>query len=471
MQNQKIENLILKNLLINEEYSRKVYPHLKEEYFQEQHDKILFVTISEYFEKYNRFPEYSSLEIEISNKRLPLALIDSVGETLKELKSDWLVIDNSDWMVDSTETFCKDNALLNALSQAIEISQDDSDATGISKTGIPELLQKALAIEFDSRIGHNYIDDADERWGDYNNPVKKTPFTLEYFNKITEGGIEPGTLNVVSAGTGGGKSMFLINLAADYYKQGHNVLYITLEMNEKTGISKRIDANIMDIEMKDVPKIPKDKWDNKISELKKRYTGNIIVKEYPTGSAHVGHFRYLLKELKQKQNFVPSIIMIDYIGICASAKFKDKSNSYGYIKSVFEEVRGFLQESNAIGWSAVQLNRSGNSNSDPDINMIADSMGGPMTSDMLFAIIMSDDLSQMNQAVIKQFKNRYSDLYQDTVFSIGVNRSKMKFYDLNQALSNNSRPAQRVHSAIQTPKTNKTSSSSSNTNNFSGIKT
>jgi replicative DNA helicase len=348
------ETLILENLINNEDYSRKVFPFLKEEYFTSLHHKLLFQKIQAHFLKYNSLPTKTSLTIEI--EQVKNISEDTFKQCIKELEefSDTKSLESIDWLLDTTENFCKDMALYLALAESLSISKDDDKK--LSKTAIPELLSKALAVSFDTNVGHSYVDDAEIRYNFFHSAVSKVPFHLDIFNTITNGGCERKTANCLAAGTGIGKSMLLCDFAANYIKNGYNVIYITMEMAEEK-IAQRIDANLMNIAIQDIGTIAKPMWDEKIERIKANCKGKLIIKEYPTGSANVGHFRYLIKELKQKQNFVPDIIIIDYLNICSSAKYKDKSNSYGYIKSICEEIRGLAVEQNVVLWSATQLNR------------------------------------------------------------------------------------------------------------------
>lgn len=435
---QSIENLILHNLQHNEDYARKVFPYLKDEYFHNNAEKQYFIILNDYFQKYNALPSFDVVSVEIQNSKLTEQQFDNIIEltdTLKTIKRN--EAQSSTWLLEKTEEFCKNRALYNALSDAIIISQDEkTEKSQLLKTAIPDLLSSALAISFDTNIGHDYVDGADARYQYYNRKAHKIPSHLNILNVITGGGFERKTINCIAAATGIGKSMLLCDLAAGYIKNGYKILYITLEMAEEK-IAQRIDANILNIPLSKFDALTEDDWKKKKEYIQKTCSGKLIVKEYPTATAHVGNFRFLLRELKQKKGFTPDVIIIDYLNICASSKYKDKSNSYGYIKSICEELRGFAVENNVVLLTATQLNRGGTDNSDADITHISESMGGPMTFDLLLALINSEELAISNQIMVKQLKNRYEDLMAHNKFLLGVDRPKMKFYDTQQIQSQN----------------------------------
>ena len=427
--NTSIENVILCNLQYNADYTRKVIPFLKKEYFSNPIERLYFERIEDFFKKYNALPTKDAISIDLQSQKVPQSIFDEAIKLAKEYElTNKKQVQDMAWLLENTERFCKDRSLYNALIEAVSISNGENKK--LSTTAIPDILSKALSVSFDTNIGHDYISNADDRYDYYTRKVAKIPFHLDSFNKITGGGAERKTVNVIAAGTGVGKSMFMCDLSANYIKQGFNVLYITLEMAEEK-IAQRIDANLMNLNISDVPELSKIMWDDRINTIKTKCLGKLKVKEYPTGSANVGHFRFLLRELKQKQNFIPDVIMVDYLNICGSALVKNKNDLYTYVKSVSEELRGFAVENNIILWTATQLNRDGIDNSDADLKNISESMGGPHTFDLLFALISTEDLAKLGQVLVKQLKNRYGDLFFNNKFNIGIDRAKMKFYDLN----------------------------------------
>jgi replicative DNA helicase len=425
---QTIERTTLGQLLTNEEYARKVMPHMKGVYFGDRTERIVFEEINKFVEKYNALPTKDTLEIEIDTRRdLNEDDIKKVLTVVKELSIDNNV--NSDWLVETTEKFCKDRAVYNAIVEGISIIEGkdknrDADA-------LPSILTDALAVGFDNRVGHDYLLDADSRFDYYHTIEEKIPFDLEFFNKITKGGLPPKTLNIALAGTGVGKSLFMCHVAANCMSQGKNVLYITLEMAEER-IAERIDANLMNVSMEDLHDLPKQMFDNKMAKIIKSTSGQLIVKEYPTASAHVNHFRGLIKELAIKKTFKPDIIFIDYLNICASSRFKGASNinSYTMIKSIAEELRGLAVENNVPIMSATQTTRSGFSNSDVGLEDTAESFGLPATADFMFALISNEELDALGQIAVKQLKNRFSDVSSNKKFVIGIDRARMRLADV-----------------------------------------
>ena len=430
-----IEHLILYNLQENEDYIRKVIPYLKEEYFFSTAEKQYFSIISKYFERYNALPTKEIIEIEIQNiQNLDEKSFDDLIELKYKIDQKKDTKQNTlDWLLDNTEKFCKDKALYNALTEAISISENSSK-NKLSTTAIPDILSSALAVSFDTKLGHDYIDNADQRFEFFNRKINKLPTHLESLNLITNGGPARKTINCIAAGTGVGKSLLLCNLAAGYYRSGLSVLYFTLEMEEEK-IAERIDADLMNLFIADVSKLEQSQWKKNIETVKSKCTGKLVIKEYPTSSAGTIHFKFFLKELKQKKNFVPDVIIVDYLNICASNSHKDKSNSYGYIKAVAEELRAFAQENNVGLWTATQLNRDGIDNSEVELKNISESMGGPMTFDFLFALIQTEDLATSGQIMLKQLKNRYANKIKNNKIILGYDADKLKIYDLSQ-LSN-----------------------------------
>ena len=423
-----IERTVLAQLVSNEEYTRKVLPFLKGDYFSDKSERIVFEEITKFVEKYNKIPTKTSLEIEVqSRKDLNEADFKSVISLVKSLQKDENV--NFQWLVDTTEDFCKDKAIYNAIVEGIQIIDGTDKNRG--PDAIPSILSDALAVGFDNRVGHDYLLDSDSRFDYYHTVEEKIPFDLEFFNKITKGGLPPKTLNIVLAGTGVGKSLFMCHVAANCLSQGKNVLYITLEMAEER-IAERIDANLMNISMEDLHDLPKQMFDSKIEKIIKSTSGQLIVKEYPTASAHTSHFRGLIKELAIKKSFSPDIIFVDYINICASSRFKGATsvNSYMYIKAIAEELRGLAVETNLPIMSATQTNRTGFVSSDIGLEDVSESFGLPATADFMFALISNEELDNLNQIAVKQLKNRYNDLTINKKFVIGIDRAKMRLTDV-----------------------------------------
>ncbi len=430
----KVESLILKNLLLDEVYVRKALPFIKAEYFAEFLQKSLFKVISKYFSEYNALPTKEALEIEVSQ-------LDSVSDEqhhkLVEIIRD---IDGEksdpDWIVDTTENWCKERAIYLALMESIKIAEgNDDDKT---PSAIPNILSDALAVSFDNHIGHDYLQDYEDRYDFYHHREEKIPFDLEFFNRITKGGIPNKTLNIALAGTGVGKSLFMCHVASSCLLQGKNVLYITLEMAEEK-IAERIDSNLLNVDIQNLNQLPKMMFDNKITALSKKTEGKLIVKEYPTASAHSGHFRSLLNELALKKSFRPDIIFIDYLNICASSRYRANAsvNSYSYIKAIAEELRGLAVEANLPIVSATQTTRSGFASSDVDLTDTSESFGLPATADLMFALISTEELEGLNQIMVKQLKNRYNDPTVNKRFVVGIDRSKMRLYDVEQSAQEN----------------------------------
>jgi len=426
---QTIERTALSELLSHERYARLVLPFIKSEYFSDRNERIVFQEIQKFVEKYNALPSKSSLEIEIDTRRdLNEDDIKRILQVIKGLENDKDV--NYEWLVETTEKWCKDRAVYNAIVEGISIIDGkDKERT---PDAIPSILTDALAVGFDNRVGHDYLEDSESRFDYYHTVEEKIPFDLEFFNKITKGGLPPKTLNIALAGTGVGKSLFMCHMAANCLSQGKSVLYITLEMAEER-IAERIDANLMNISMEDLHDLPKQMFENKINKIIKSTSGKLIVKEYPTASAHASHFRGLIKELAVKKSFKPDIIFIDYLNICASSRFKGAANvnSYMYIKSIAEELRGLAVETNVPIMSATQTTRSGFSNSDVGLEDTSESFGLPATADLMFALISNEELDALNQIAVKQLKNRYNDPTMNKRFVVGIDRAKMRLYDID----------------------------------------
>ena len=428
----KTEIAILKNLLQNEEYTRKVLPFLKTDYFTENADKIVYDKVNDFVVKYNTLPSKEALVIELQEMKINEEEFKESMELLDEINSDTEEYTDIGWLLDTTERFCQDKAIYNAVVESISIL--DNPKSKASKGVIPDILSGALAVSFDPHVGHDYLDDSDARFDYYHRVEERIPFDLEYFNKISKGGLPQKTLNICLAGTGVGKSLFMCHVASSCLSQNQNVLYITLEMAEEK-IAERIDANLLDVSIDDLHDLPKDIYDRKINNLSKTIKGKLIVKEYPTASASVNHFRALLNELNLKRSFVPDIIFVDYINICTSSRIKAGANvnSYTYIKSIAEELRGFAVENKIPIVSATQTTRSGYSNTDVGLEDTSESFGLPATADFMFAIISTEKMEQLGQILVKQLKNRYNDPTINRKFVVGIDRAKMRLFDVSQA--------------------------------------
>ena len=425
----RLESTILSNLIHNEEYTRKVIPFIKEDYFSDYTEKSIFKSINQYTEKYNNSPNIEALLIDVQKISLNEDQYKSVQEYISNNITDSEV--ETQWCVNETEKWCKDRAIYNAIFSGIQII--DGKNKDQTPEAIPEILTEALAVSFDVHVGHDYIEQSDERYDFYHTIEEKIPFDLDFFNKITKGGMPNKTLNICLAGTGVGKSLFMCHVAASTLMQNKNVLYITLEMADKK-IAERIDANLMNISMDDLHDLPKRMYTDKISRINKKTKGKLIVKEYPTASAHCGHFRALFNELALKKSFKPDIVFIDYINICSSSRFKMGAsiNSYSYIKSIAEEMRGLAVEFDIPIVSATQTTRQGFVSTDVGLEDTSESFGLPATADLMFALIGTEELEKMNQILVKQLKNRYNDPTVNKRFVIGLDRAKMKLYDVSQ---------------------------------------
>jgi len=426
----RIEITILKNLVHNEDYMRKVLPFISEEYFTDYSDKTVYNLIDSFITKYNKPPTIEALEISLQNSNLAEGNYKEANDILKSLVAYEEA--NPEWLVNETEKFCKDKAIYNAILKSIDILEEKDKKH--SKDGIPSLLQDALAVCFDSSVGHDYFENASDRYDFYHRVESRIPFDLDLFNKITQGGLPNKTLNIALAGTGVGKSLFMCHVAASTLAQGRNVLYITLEMAEER-IAERIDANLLNVEIDQLKNLPKNMFESRMTKVSDKTHGKLIIKEYPTASAHVSHFKALLNELALKRSFKPDIIFIDYLNICASSRFKPGGsvNSYTYVKAIAEELRGLAVEFNLPIVSATQTTRSGYSNTDVELTDTSESFGLPATADFMFALISTEELEQLNQLMVKQLKNRYNDPTFHKRFMIGVDRTKMRLYDLENS--------------------------------------
>ena len=429
--NTNIEQVVLKNILTNEKYMRKVLPFVKPDYFEGTY-KILFKEAGKFVGKYNKLPTAEAFKIEIDNadsfnEEQYRHAVEIIPNLFEEEKAD------ETWLYDSTEKWCQDRALYNAVMESISII--DGKHGTLTKNALPEILTKALGVSFDTNVGHDYIENADERYEFYHRDEERIPFDLEYFNLITKGGLPNKTLNICLAGTGVGKSLFMCHCAASAMSQGRNVLYITMEMAEER-IAERIDANLLDCPIDQLPNLSKEMFADRVYKLSTRTSGKLIIKEYPTGQASTSHFRALLNELKLKKSFEPEMIFIDYLNICASSRMKGMGgaiNSYNYIKAIAEEIRGLAVEFDVPIVSATQTTRSGYSNSDVGLEDTSESFGLPATADLMFAIISTEELEGMGQLAVKQLKNRYNDPTYKKRFVIGVDRSKMRLFDVNES--------------------------------------
>jgi archaellum biogenesis ATPase FlaH len=430
---QRIETIILRNLLHNEEYTRKVLPFLDKEYFVEHADKLLYEQIDTFVNKYNNLPTKEALVIELDSTSLRNEEFDEVTDLLTYVEEQDNEQPDIQWLLETTEKFCQDKAIYNAVVKSIKIL-DEPEKSESGKGAIPELLTDALSVNFDPHVGHDYLLDSDDRYLFYHRTEKKIPFDLEFFNKITQGGLSTKTLNIALAGTGVGKSLFMCHISSSALSQGNNVLYITLEMSEER-IAERIDANLLNIRLDDLVSLPKKMYEKKMEDLKSTVKGRLIIKEYPTAAASTNHFRALLNELNLKRNFKPDIIFVDYINICSSARIRPGQyvNSYSYIKSIAEELRGLAVEFDVPIMSATQTNRAGFQNTDVGLEDTSESFGLPATADFMFAIISNENLEEAGQMLIKQLKNRYSDITSNKKFLVGVDRAKMRLIDLGDA--------------------------------------
>ena len=426
---ERIETTILRNLIFNEEYSRKVIPFIQPEYFEKRSEKVIFEQIAEFIVKYGSAITIEALNIETENRT------DLNENEVKEIRdiNDSLndsVVENQ-WLMDTTEKWCRDRAIYLALMESIALADGQDEKKG--RDAIPSILSEALAVSFDNHIGHDYLQDYEERYESYHRKEDLIPFDLEFFNKITKGGLPNKTLNIALAGTGVGKSLFMCHVASSVLLQGKNVLYITLEMAEEK-IAERIDANLLNIPIQDITDLPRPMFENKVTALSKKTQGTLIIKEYPTASAHSGHFKSLLNELALKKSFKPDIIFIDYLNICASSRHKANAsvNSYSYIKAIAEELRGLAVETNVPIVSATQTTRSGFASSDVDLTDTSESFGLPATADLMFALISTEELEGLSQIMVKQLKNRYNDPTIFKRFVVGIDRAKMRLYDCEQ---------------------------------------
>ena len=427
---ERIETTILRNLVFNEEYSRKVIPFIQPDYFDQRTEKIIFKEITEFIVKYGNAITTEALSIEMENRTdLSETEVKESREITASLSDS--PVDNQ-WLLDTTEKWCRDRAIYLALMESVSIA--DGQDKEKNRDAIPSILSDALAVSFDNHIGHNYLEDYKERYESYHKKEDRIPFDLEYLNKITKGGLPNKTLNVALAGTGVGKSLFMCQIASTILLQGKNVLYITCEMAEEK-IAERIDANLLNTNIQDIIDIPKPMFEDKVKKLQKKTQGQLIIKEYPTASAHAGHFDALIKELHLKKDFIPDVIFIDYLNICVSQRYRAGSNvnSYTVVKSIAEELRGLAVKHKVPVFSATQTTRGGYGNSDVSLTDTSESFGLPATADLMFALISNDELEEMGQIMVKQLKNRYNDTNAHKKFVVGIDRAKMRLYDVEQS--------------------------------------
>jgi replicative DNA helicase len=425
----RIEKVILRNLVYNEEYLRKVLPFIEPDYFNDRNERVVFEHITKYASEYNSLITKEVLQIEIEDRRdITQDEVKNIYGTINELED---IECDFEWLSDTTEKWCRDRAIYLALMESIKIADGQDDKK--NRDAIPTILSDALSVSFNRNVGHDYLEDYEERYELYNKKESRIQFDLEYFNKITKGGLPNKTLNIALAGTGVGKSLFMCHHASAVLLEGKNVLYITLEMAEEK-IAERIDANLLNVNIQEIVDLPKPIFESKVTNLAKKTQGSLIIKEYPTASAHSGHFKALLNELALKKSFKPDIIFIDYLNICASSRYRAGSNvnSYSYIKAIAEELRGLAVEANVPIVSATQTTRSGFASSDVDLTDTSESFGLPATADLMFALISTEELEGLGQIMVKQLKNRYNDPTYNRRFVIGVDRTKMRLYDCEQ---------------------------------------
>ena len=426
---EKVESTILRNLLCSEDFYRKVVPFVKPDYFQDMSERVIFEEIQDFSTKYDKIPTKEVLNIGLQQRTdLNDDTFKNATALVENFNDEWV---DTEWLLDSTEKWCQERAVYNALLQSIKIA--DGGDEKLDKGAIPSILQDALAVSFDEYIGHDYVDQALDRYAYYHKDELKMPFDLEKFNLVTKGGLPNKTLNIALAGTGVGKSLFMCHMASACLSQGKNVLYITMEMAEEK-IAERIDANLLNVNIKDIGAIPEQLFTSRVGEIGRKTQGKLIIKEYPTASAHVGHFKGLLSDLNLKKDFKPDIIFIDYLNICASARYRGAIvNSYTYVKGIAEELRGLAVEQDLPIVSATQTTRSGFGSSDPSLEDTSESFGLPATADFMFALVSNEELEQSGRIMVKQLKNRYNDPTFFKRFTVGIDRAKMKLYNVEDS--------------------------------------
>ena len=426
---EKVESTILRNLLCSEDFYRKVVPFVKPDYFQDMSERVIFEEIQDFSTKYDKIPTKEVLNIGLQQRTdLNDDTFKTATNLIENFNDEWV---DTEWLLDSTEKWCQERAVYNALLQSIKIA--DGGDEKLDKGAIPSILQDALAVSFDEYIGHDYVDQALDRYAYYHKDELKMPFDLEKFNLVTKGGLPNKTLNIALAGTGVGKSLFMCHMASACLSQGKNVLYITMEMAEEK-IAERIDANLLNVNIKDIGAIPEQLFTSRVGEIGRKTQGKLIIKEYPSASAHVGHFKGLLSDLNLKKDFKPDIIFIDYLNICASARYRGAIvNSYTYVKGIAEELRGLAVEQDLPIVSATQTTRSGFGSSDPSLEDTSESFGLPATADFMFALVSNEELEQSGRIMVKQLKNRYNDPTFFKRFTVGIDRAKMKLYNVEDS--------------------------------------
>lgn len=443
----RIEQTILRNLTKNEDYTRKVLPFIKSNYFQENAERQIFIKIQEHVLTYNTLPTKESLSIALEETTKGIS--DTELVEAKKIISDFDKFEPLDqkWLIDHTETFCQDRALFNAMTEALNVMTEKNNK--LSKGAIPKLLSDALAISFDPNVGHDYLLQAEERFDEYHRVDIKIPFDIKFFNLITKNGLSRKTLNVIMGGTGVGKSLIMCHMASAALNLGFNVLYITLELSDKK-VAERIDANLLNINLDDISKIPKDSFLKKVDVLKNKFTGRLIIKEYPTSTANAMHFKSLLNELFLKKSFKPDIIFVDYLNICSSARYKaGQAGMYDYVKAIAEEMRGLAVEYDVPVVTATQTNRTGFTSSDPGLEHTSESFGLPATADLMIAVVSTEELEKLGQYMVIQLKNRYSDFNRNKKFMVGVDKTKMRLFDLESSAQNLSQSGQEPTQSTQ----------------------
>jgi len=429
MMTESLEQTILRNLICSEDYFRKVVPFLKKDYFQEQHQQVIFDEIQDFAGKYDKFPTKEVLILQLQQRNdLTEETYQASVQQINAFTDEWV---DTKWLTDATEKWCQERAVYNAILRSIKIAEGGDKE--VSKDAIPGILQEALAVSFNEHIGHDYVQNVDERYDYYHLEEHKIPFDIDKLNLVTKGGIPNKTLNVALAGTGVGKSLFMCHMAASCLSIGYNVLYITMEMAEEK-IAERIDANLLNVNIQDIGSIPEDIFKNRVHEIGRKSQGKLIIKEYPTAAAHTGHFKSLLNDLSLKKDFRPNIIFVDYLNICASSRYKGHIvNSYTYVKAIAEELRGLAVEHDLPVVTATQTTRSGYGNSDVDLTDTSESFGLPATADLMLALISTEELEQSGRIMVKQLKNRYNDAAYYRRFTVGIDRAKMKLYNVDDS--------------------------------------
>ena len=441
-----LQTVIIQNLIHNESFCRKALPHIKPDYFEHEHRHVYELILS-FIGKYNKLPNSTVLEIEFkSNTTIPEGNRINVAKLIHDIEQPEIV--EQEWLSNSTEKWCRDRAVFLAIMESIGIINGEDKTK--SEGSIPDILSKALSVTFDTNVGHDYLEDAEKRYEYYHRVENKIPFDIDMLNQITNGGVSRKTLSIILASTGVGKSLGMCHLAGSYLSRGFNVLYITMEMSEEK-IAERNDSNLLNVNIDQIANLSKDMFTTKVNNIAKKTQGKLIIKEYPTGAAHSGHFRALLMELKLKKNFIPDVIFVDYLNICCSSRMKGEAGMYALNKAIAEELRGLSVEFNAAVWTATQVNRGGSSSSDVELTDTSESWGIPSTADLMIALISTEQLEKMNQLMVKQLKNRYNDVGKNKRFTVGIERSKMRLYDIDDPLANISSESKSESASVKTP--------------------